>query len=423
MASEARLTVREAGSLGRPGLADYSVYGLFLLTGPILYFAENAVQAVVPLAALAIYLRRPPTWAGDVKPYFRRHAAVFGIGVLGIASAMWSLDPEISFWRGARLLPELGIGLAFLAHVRSLDGDARGRCMVALALGFAAAAAAVLIDLGFQWLMSETTPLYRFYLSGAVFSQGISIQAMLALPLTLGLWRRRERLWAWVFAVATLCALVLVNNAAARFATVCGLLAFALVYALPTARYVVYGVVVAAFLSMPMIFPISLESQAGCALFKTSASAAHRIAIWNVVDERISERPLLGWGLDTSRVLSQRQGTIDLSTVCPKGDIKWRPGLVKARLPLHPHNAPLQLWLELGALGAYFVAGLMFMTLLRLDPALAGRLSPAGLCGALGALMAVLLLSYGMLQGWLLASLFVFVGVLTMFLDIRPARS
>ena len=62
-------------------------------------------------------------------------------------------------------------------------------------------------------------------------------------------------------------------------------------------------------------------------------SAGHRLWIWSFAGDRIAERPLTGWGLDASRSI-------------PGGKDPIRPG--ETWLPLHPHNASLQLWLELG---------------------------------------------------------------------------
>lgn len=61
-------------------------------------------------------------------------------------------------------------------------------------------------------------------------------------------------------------------------------------------------------------------------------SWADRLRIWSFVAERMTEHPLRGAGLDASRAF---------------------PGVL-----LHPHNAPLQLWYELGVPGA--VLGMLF---------------------------------------------------------------
>jgi O-antigen ligase len=70
-------------------------------------------------------------------------------------------------------------------------------------------------------------------------------------------------------------------------------------------------------------------------------SAGHRLLIWSFASDRIAERPLSGWGLDSSRAI-------------PGGDDPIRPG--ETWMPLHPHNAALQVWLELGAPGAVLFA-------------------------------------------------------------------
>ena len=70
-------------------------------------------------------------------------------------------------------------------------------------------------------------------------------------------------------------------------------------------------------------------------------SAGHRLLIWSFAGDRIAERPLAGWGLDSSRTI-------------PGGRDPIRPG--ETWMPLHPHNAPLQLWLELGVPGAVLFA-------------------------------------------------------------------
>ena len=80
-------------------------------------------------------------------------------------------------------------------------------------------------------------------------------------------------------------------------------------------------------------------------------SAGHRLLIWSFAGDRIAERPLIGWGLDASRAI-------------PGGDDPIRPG--ESWMPLHPHNAALQLWLELGVPGAVLFALLAALALARL---------------------------------------------------------
>jgi O-antigen ligase len=65
-------------------------------------------------------------------------------------------------------------------------------------------------------------------------------------------------------------------------------------------------------------------------------TAQHRVVIWDFVTDKAQQRPLLGWGMASSRHI-------------PDGQEFFRPD--KRYLPLHPHNSMLQLWLELGLVG------------------------------------------------------------------------
>jgi O-antigen ligase len=73
----------------------------------------------------------------------------------------------------------------------------------------------------------------------------------------------------------------------------------------------------------------------------------HRLSIWNFTADRVAERPIVGRGLETSKVIPGN---------------KTRPDGIDAALPLHPHNAALQMWLELGVAAAAgcFVSATVF---------------------------------------------------------------
>ena len=127
-------------------------------------------------------------------------------------------------------------------------------------------------------------------------------------------------------------------------------------------------------------------------------SFLHRLDIWAFTMRNIEERPLIGWGFNASRAV-------------PDGDAHYylrdRTGHVVGqgnRLPLHPHNGALQVWLELGLPGAIGIAALFAIAALR-----SGRQTdPAGKAGALAAIATaapIWLLSFGIWQTWWLSVL------------------
>jgi len=132
-------------------------------------------------------------------------------------------------------------------------------------------------------------------------------------------------------------------------------------------------------------------------------SAGHRLLIWSFVGERIAERPFTGWGLDAARAI-------------PGGKDEVRPGLT--RLPLHPHNAALQLWLELGVPGAAMFALFVGWLWLRLARVPWPRLYVVSAGGSLTAALAAAFAAYGIWQEWWLGTL-----GLALFLILVMARA
>jgi O-antigen ligase len=119
-------------------------------------------------------------------------------------------------------------------------------------------------------------------------------------------------------------------------------------------------------------------------------SAGHRLLIWSFAGDRIAERPLAGWGLDASRAI-------------PGGKDPIRPG--QTWMPLHPHNAPLQLWLELGVPGAVLFAMVVALFWFALATVAWPRLFAAAAGGSLMAALVASFASYGIWEEWWLGTL------------------
>ena len=126
----------------------------------------------------------------------------------------------------------------------------------------------------------------------------------------------------------------------------------------------------------------------------------HRLYIWAFTAERIAERPILGWGLDASRGLPGKDTTLPQVNATLDAETYGQMTL----LPLHPHNAALQFWLELGLPGALALALLIGGLLLRVRR-LPDRAGAAVATTTLRVGLSLSSFSYGMWQGWWLAAL------------------
>jgi hypothetical protein len=125
-------------------------------------------------------------------------------------------------------------------------------------------------------------------------------------------------------------------------------------------------------------------------------SAIHRLVIWRFVSDRIMERPLLGYGLRAARAISGGRKRVLL------GD-KTR-GLTGEQLSLHPHNGPLEWWVELGLPGAGLGALVVFL-LFRWPARFADPVVRALLVGQLTTAYGIFNLSFGAWQTWWLMAL------------------
>ncbi|MFP3120379.1 polysaccharide polymerase [Rickettsia sp. R2] len=88
----------------------------------------------------------------------------------------------------------------------------------------------------------------------------------------------------------------------------------------------------------------------------TKPSAAHRLFIWHFVANKIIEKPILGYGLASSKYIEAN----DSEMIDYNGE-KWHP------LPLHPHNNILQITLELGIIGLILFLCLVYKYLKQIS--------------------------------------------------------
>jgi O-antigen ligase len=367
-------------------------------------FAPLGLASVVLVAALLclVYVRvRHNAW-----PKLSAEPAIF-LAALTAWSALgilWSVDPGLSVEKLARLASLFVAGLVFLGgtlRLRDENADWLSGCFF---YGVLAAALALLVVR--TVFVSVGTP---FPIDGGrqmplnPYNRATTIVAIFLWPAAL--YARRFGAWApGGLAVGVLALLSTYASQSAPLATVLGIIAAALVYAHRLFAAALGGVVAVAILAMPLLpaaLPPPKEVQAGMHL---PGSSFHRLMIWNFTADRIGERPLFGWGLESSKVIPGNTTKFD--------------GL-QPLLPLHPHNGALQIWLELGVVGAIFAAA--FAAFIGRAIQRLPRTSAAAAAGAFASMTAISFVSYGIWQSWWLAALF--IAGIAVTLAQRAARS
>jgi O-antigen ligase len=279
--------------------------------------------------------------------------------------------------QGARLMQWIGFGLVFGLAAAFADWQS-GNALRAAVRG-----------------LKEVPASLMFGLKPAASLMALLLPMGFALP------------WPWIARGALLVlgagVLIALPGETARLATIAGLAAALLSLAAPRLVPKLVGAGVAVLiLLMPLL--VAFIPQIPSA--NLPPSAVHRLVIWDFAAARIAEKPLTGWGLEASRAMPGGRAQPDaamldrLNITAPA----QRAFLVLPHvevMPLHPHNGALQLWLELGGIGALIGAALM----LALGFAAARSAAPAVGAGMLASAAVTGMLSFGLWQAWWVASL------------------
>ena len=317
-------------------------------------------------------------------------------------SMIWSpaaIDPstlkdydDIEALTALKLLLQLASYGAAVVALRGLSERSAERAGMILAYGMTALALLVVIDAFagatiYQQFRQLTGDPIRADLALVKVSTATYALALLIWPVTLILWRRNAPRAIWVLVAATLVASKIVSSDACLVALVLGSVAWLMVrYGGALGPRVLVGLVALPFVVAPLAVLVGVETGVIAWLHKlVPASWDARLNIWTFAADHIQTHPFRGWGLDASRTFG-------------------------AAIPLHTHNAQLQLWLELGAIGAA-LAGVFFCWLAYavVRTAERSRGEAAAAAGALVSYLVIGSISFGIWQEWWLA-----LGALTL---------
>ncbi len=135
----------------------------------------------------------------------------------------------------------------------------------------------------------------------------------------------------------------------------------------------------------------------------------HRINIWHYVATLIEERPIVGHGFEASRPFGAEENQFYLETREQLGHSRFR-----IRLPLHPHNIPLQIWLELGFIGILFYLGILFGIIRTIWTWRGPKVWAAALGASTASFLTVSSLSFGAWQNWWIATAWLTAGAIVL---------
>jgi O-antigen ligase len=372
---------------------------------PLVAAVENKLLPVVMLGVLAAAAFL--AWPWRLRFWTPLAVAFALILTWSLVSVSWSIDPGHSLERFARLALTVAAGLLLCRLALALAPAGCAAAARWLSAGLLIGSAAILVREATRLLLPQDTPGVIEGLSALPFS-ALAVLFILVLLATLGGGRDLRLTLAAI--VAALAALVLGGSSAGIIALAASAAAFAgTLWLGRRAVLALAALLPAVFVATPLaLATLDLPARIAAQGHIVGGSTGHRLIIWRYVADKIEAKPLLGWGLHAGRLLPDRENRADND---PRfADIMavthFHRGAKIELMPLHPHNAALQLWLELGGIGAVLYATLYAVCLIGL---LRLPLTRGALAAGAALVVAVFVigqLSFNVWQSWWLCAQF-----------------
>lgn len=379
----------------RPNPLERAALALLAALPVIMALANRSAAAVVAVAgalALAAHLARggrPGERLRALAPA-RGPALYAALAFIGWAavSLAWSHAPRTSLFVMAEAgAPFLGGVALMLALPRRLE---RGFVRVA-ALCFAAACAIIVIELALGLASREALGLRA---QTFIFNRPVMMLLMLFFPLAIHMTRLGWRLWALGLGGLLVLTIEVATSGAAMLGLLLALPAFGLALWSRRLGLALAALALGGSLLLAPVKGAALDALMPAWLIERleSVHAADRIEIWQDFAAALHQRPVTGAGFGTSAKMAEAPFVDDIP-----------PGRGRLLAAGHPHDGFLQIWAELGLVGA-LLAALNGLFLLRAIAARDDRMLAAAVASTVAA-AAVVGVFHGAWQGWWIGAL------------------
>ncbi|MEL6621260.1 MAG: O-antigen ligase family protein [Pseudomonadota bacterium] len=346
------------------------------------FFSPGAKRVSLVLGALVGWACLSAMWSPVPAITIDKSLQVAGlVFVLGVGAILVSSMDRIARWHAARgAIHGFLVGALYLAVEHTTGGLIKrtiinGTDLMDAGQSFNVVRDGVVVSINTIFLNRHTNAF-------VVLSPVI----VLAASIWLGVGARWTR-FALLFSLSVLALSFVSNSEASKVAVIAGLIAFGLAVFAPTLTLWLFriGWTTLALL-MPLI--VMVLPRAETLPEEVPFSARQRVMIWQTTAARVPDSPIFGHGASATRYLDG-----ELPKPAPLDD----PGLGR-----HAHNGFLQIWLELGLVGAVITA--LFGLLLAQGLAgLQARLRTLAIV-AVTAITVLFSTSVGVWQLWMLST-------------------
>ncbi len=365
--------------------------GFCLILPPLSVLAQ---RGVVPLLLIAAVAACAVVWRAEHRLPFPDRAVTLALAALLLWCAIasfWGFDVTRSLVLTLRIGAIFIAGLMMFAIVGRLEDGTREQLGTWFLAGILIALVLIAVELVFDYPINELATGISSDGGnlGNRLNRGATAMAMMVWPAAALLWRRGVAWGVLVLLTVVAIELNLMTSGAAVLGAAAGGATAVLALSHPKAGRLILVAATVLVLAGSVLAATEVYRRGWIEAEWLDKSAHHRVDIWNYTAERVEQKPLTGWGFDSARGFTKFDP--------PQNRGGWQ------MVPLHPHNAPLQILLELGAVG-----GIIFLVLLIL---VAARLEwlpkPARICGQalFMTILGIACTAYGLWQNQWLATI------------------
>jgi O-antigen ligase len=376
-----------------------AAYATLAVSVPVvMVFANRASPALITLAALlaAAAALADGGWtrlASELSTLLWTREAFAGSVFMAwaLASVAWSGDVRQGLSAWAELALVLGAAALLAA---TLPSRAPAWAFEALAIGLIVSTALLVVELRLDFPIRR---LWNGRLGSWVLNRPVVTDLAFVWPLVgaaTAAAGSAPRRWAIVASAGVVVAIALSSSGAAKLGLIVGVIAYgAAILALRLMRWAFGAVVVVLLIIQPVFGPVA-DALIPPRVFDMlkAAHARERADIWLTFSEVAGQRLWTGTGFQSSANLSDHPVA---ALVSPERREMLAVG--------HPHNALLQLWVELGLPGVLAMGAIVCLAWRQLFRVGDAQL-PARLAFAFG-LLAIAVISHGAWQGWWAAAI------------------
>ncbi|EIM28134.1 O-antigen ligase family protein [Microvirga lotononidis] len=397
-----------AGRQKRLGVhLDNIGHGFIVLLPIAMVVANRSSPLLLACAAFFVLASRLASGAigSDRSPFKNVRPGVLLLVLCGIAypliSLSWAIGPAVGLFSwGEAVLPAVSSAALIMSWRAAPPPQWMAK---ALAWTMLIAAGLIAVELLLKF------PLRRFLperIGGFIHNRPVVTILLLLAPVLVLVDFRSHRMLCSALLLIGIGTIFVSDSEAAKLGSLVAVGTFALSYApfIWVKRFLT--VVLLGLIWMQPFFGSAMRNLPESVVEATKAGhSRERIALWQAFSDVTHHFPVLGTGFSSSPHMARHP-------VAAQIDPAYRPMLRVG----HPHNAFLQVWVELGAVGALLLSALVLWVLRCLSGA-PEDVRRVGLMTLMTA-SAIALVSHGAWQGWWIAAVTLAAALLT----IRPVQ-